>query len=219
MPFPNAAKGVKKLFTSEILALIASGVTVIALIMLVITGAAVEADSEGGTIFAGTGTIVLMAAASVLFTVAAIMALVGIIQASKDEGAFKSALIAIGVSLVAAIVAAIFSSNGTVQSICQVVQNVMNICVTIFIIKGIINIADKLKKTAVATKGRDLLKIIVCVYALSLIASLVSLIFGGTFASIVTVILMLIATILNIVGYFLLLSLLNNGKKMLAKYN
>lgn len=217
MTFPNAAKGVKKLFTAEVLTLIASIATIIGIILLIVTGAAAQANSEGGAAAAGIGTIVLMAASAVLALIAAIMSLVGIIQAAKDEGAFKTALFAVVISVIAAIVSAIFSSNGTVQSICQIVQNIMSIAVTVFVISGVCNLADKLNNDEVAQKGRNILKIIVCVYALALIATIISLVFGGTFASVTAAIIALVAAILNVIGYFLYLSLLSKGKNMLAE--
>ena len=217
MRFPNAASGVKKLFTAQILGLIASVATIIGLIFLIFTAAAADANAQGGAVAAGLGTIILMGASAVLILIGSIMTLVGIIQASRDEGAFKTALIAIIVSLVAAVIAGIFSSNGLVQSICQIIQNVMSLAVTLFVINGVTNLAEKMNNTEVWSKGRNLLKVIVCIYALSLIASFISLIFGGIFVSMTAAILSLIAAILNVISYFLYLSLLNKGKKMLAE--
>lgn len=217
MRFPNAASGVKKLFTAQILGLIASVATIIGLIFLIFTAAAADANAQGGAVAAGLGTIILMGASAVLILIGSIMTLVGIIQASRDEGAFKTALIAIIVSLVAAVIAGIFSSNGLVQSICQIIQNVMNLAVTLFVINGVTNLAEKMNNTEVWSKGRNLLKVIVCIYALSLIASFISLIFGGIFMSVTAAILALIAAVLDVISYFLYLSLLNKGKKMLAE--
>lgn len=217
MRFPNAASGVKKLFTAQILGLIASVATIIGLIFLIFTAAAADANAQGGAVAAGLGTIILMGASAVLILIGSIMTLVGIIQASKDEGAFKTALIAIIVSLVAAVIAGIFSSNGLVQSICQIIQNVMNLAVTLFVINGVTNLAEKMNNTEVWSKGRNLLKVIVCIYALSLIASFISLIFGGIFMSVTAAILALVAAVLDVISYFLYLSLLNKGKKMLAE--
>ena len=217
MRFPNAASGVKKIFTAQILGLIASVAMIIGLIFLIVTAAAADANAQGGAVAAGIGTIILLAGAAVLVMIGSIMTLVGVIQASKDEGAFKTALIAIIISLVAAVIAAIFSSSGVVQSICQIIQNVMSLAATLFVINGVTNLAEKLNNTEVWSKGRNLLKVIVCIYALSLIASFISLIFGGIFVSMTAAILSLIAAILNVISYFLYLSLLNKGKKMLAE--
>ena len=217
MRFPNAAKGVKKLFTAEILQLIAEVVAIVAIAMLIITLAAEKAQSQGGVIVAGTGTVILFGATAVLTLIAGIMSLVGVIQAAKDEGAFKVALVAIIISLAAAVVAGVFSNNGVIQSICQVIQNVMSLAVTLFVINGITNLAEKLNNTEVWSRGRSLLKVIVCILAFSLIASFISLIFGGAFVSTAAAILALISAILNVVCYILYLILLNKGKKMLAE--
>ena len=217
MRFPNAAKGVKKLFTAEILQLIAEVVAIVAIAMLIITLAAEKAQSQGGVIVAGTGTVILFGATAVLTLIAGIMSLVGVIQSAKDEGAFKVALVAIIISLAAAVVAGVFSNNGVIQSICQVIQNVMSLAVTLFVINGITNLAEKLNNTEVWSRGRSLLKVIVCILAFSLIASFISLIFGGAFVSTVAAILALISAVLNVISYILYLILLNKGKKMLAE--
>ena len=217
MSFPNAAKGVKRIFTAEILGLISAVITIIAVVLMIITLAAAKANSESGTIVAGVGTGFFTIAAAVLSLISGIMALVGIINASKDEGAFKTALIMIVVSLCAAIVAAIFSRNATVQSICQIIQNLMGIFVTVFVIKGVTNLADRLNDDDVSRQGRNLLTIIIVVYALALIANIIVLIFGGMFASVTAGVIAVVALVLQIVGYFVYLSLLSKGKNMLAE--
>ena len=217
MKFQNAATGVKRIFTAEILKLIAALVTVIGIVMTIVTVAAANANSQGGTIAAGVGTVLLIAAASILALIGGIMALVGIINASKDEGAFKTALILIIISLIAAVVGCIFYQNATVQSICQIVQNLMSIFVTVFVIRGITNLAVKIGNDEVAQQGKSLLTIIVVFYALSLIANILVLVFGGMFASVLGGVLAVVALVLNIIAYIVYLSLLSKGKNMLAE--
>lgn len=217
MKFQNAATGVKRIFTAEILKLIAAIVTVIGIVMTIVTVAAANANSQGGTIAAGVGTVLLIAAASILALIGGIMALVGIINASKDEGAFKTALILIIISLIAAVVGGIFYQNTTVQSICQIVQNLMSIFVTVFVIRGITNLAVKIGNDEVAKQGKSLLTIIVVFYALSLIANILVLVFGGMFASVLGGVLAVVALVLNIIAYIVYLSLLSKGKNMLAE--
>ena len=217
MKFQNAATGVKRIFTAEILKLIAAIVTVVGIVMTIVTVAAANANSQGGTIAAGVGTVLLIAAASILALIGGIMALVGIINASKDEGAFKTALILVIISLIAAVVGGIFYQNATVQSICQIVQNLMSIFVTVFVIKGITNLAVKIGNDEVAKQGKSLLTIIVVFYALSLIANILVLVFGGMFASVLGGVLAVVALVLNIIAYIVYLSLLSKGKNMLAE--
>ena len=217
MKFPNAAKGVKRIFTAEILKLVAAVVSIIGVALMIITLAAAESNAEGATIAAGTGTVILLAVAAVLALIGGIMALIGIINASKDEGSFKVALVAIIISLCAAIVGGIFSQNSTIQSICQIVQNLMSIFVTVFVIQGVSNLAEKVGNDNVAAQGKTLLTIIVAIYALSLIANIIVLIFGGMFVSVTAGVIAVIALVLNVIGYIVYLSLLSKGKKMLAE--
>jgi hypothetical protein len=216
MKFPNAAKGVKKIFTAEILSLIAALLSIVGIAMMIITRAAEESHAENATVVAGLGTIALLAAAAIIILIAGIMSLVGIINASKDDGAFKAALIAILIGVCAAIVSGIFSQNSTVQSICQIVQNLMNIFSTVFVIQGISNLAVKVGNTQVASQAKTILAIIVVIYVLSLIASILVVVFGGQFASVTAGIIAVVALVLDVIAYIVYLSLLSKAKKILA---
>ena len=216
MKFPYAAKGVKKIFIAELLMLIAAILSVIGIILAVVSIAAGETASNGA-LAAGISTIMCLTAAAVLSMIAWILSLAGIINAAKDETTFRYALFAVLVSLVAAVVSAIFSSNDTVQSICQTIGNAMNILVTVFVIKGITVLADKLNNAEVSRKGRTLLTIIVVIYVLSFIASLIALIVGGMYVSVFAAVLSIAALILDIVAYVIYLSLLSKGKSMLEE--
>lgn len=184
--------------------------------MGVITVAAQKTDAGSVEVAAGVGTVILFSAAAVIALISAIMSLVGIINASKDEGAFKAALIAILVYAIAAIVAAIFSQNSTVQTICQIVQKLMDIVVTVFVIKGVSNLAVKVGNSNVAQQGNRLMAIIVIIYLLSLVASILVVVFGGMFASVTAGIIAIAALVLSVIGYIVYLSLLSKGKKMLS---
>lgn len=218
MRFPNAASGVKKLFTAEILSLISTLAMIIAVCLAVVAAAGSNAQNvTSGTIAAGMGTIILMAAAAVLALIAGILALIGLINASKDEIAFKTALIATIISLVAAGIMGIFSRYSVVQSICQCIQNIMSVVVTVFVIQGIINLAGRLKEREIASKGKTLMTILIVIFALAFVASLISAIFGGALASTIAGIIALVALVLDLIGYIIYLTLLAKAKKMLAK--
>ncbi len=218
MRFPNAANGVKKLFTAEILSLISTVAMIIAICLAVVAAAGSNAQNvTSGTVAAGMGTIILVAAAAVLVIIAGILALIGLIQASKDEVAFKTALIATIISLVAAVIMGIFSRYSVVQSICQCITNIMSVVVTVFVIQGIINLAGRLKEREIAAKGKTLMTILIVIFALAFVASLISAIFGGALASTIAGIIALVALVLDLIGYIIYLTLLAKAKKMLAK--
>lgn len=216
MRFPNAAAGVKKIFTAEILALIAAIATLISTILLVVTLGAAASGSKGGTIVAGGFTAILFVAAGIVGIVAFIMSIVGISNASKDEPTFKTALICVIVGIIGSLVASIFSGNAVVSAIGSLVTNVANLFVTIFVITGIIRLADQLNNAEVGNKGNNILKMIIAISVLAIIANLIVLIMGGRI-SVVAGIIAIVAAVLEIVQYIMYLSFLSNAKAMLAE--
>ncbi|MBQ3264602.1 MAG: hypothetical protein IJH07_02370 [Ruminococcus sp.] len=225
MKFPNAAKGVKKIYTAEILALLSSIFLVIAACLFVFGYAAGEAGtangSDVGLAMAGGSMIlalVFVLAWSVLALIAFILNIVGIVNASHDETNFKSALLFLIVGIVSAILAGVFAnSNGTVSSLLYSLYNLMNVFVTIFVIAGGVKLADRLNRGDVGRKGSNVLKLIIIINVLSLIASLISTFMGGMVASVAAGVLLIVALVLNIVQYFMYLSFLSKAKKMLIE--
>ena len=219
MRFPNAASGVKKIFTAEILALISDILLIIAGFMVVV---ALAATNTNGNESLALGTLAGFAifgfGASVIAIIAFILKIVGISQASKDENSFKTAIICLIIGIVGSIVYSIFqTSSPTVASIGNLIYQLMNLFVTIFVISGIIKLADQLNDGVVSAKGSTLLKLITVIYALTIIANIIVLILGGYSVSIVAAIIYLIALILTVVQYIMYLVYLANAKKMLAE--
>ncbi len=218
MRFPNAAKGLKKIFTAEILNLIG------AILMVIMAGVLVGslvAGKIGNTVsvsIMGGGLVgvgVLFIAAMVLGIIAFIMNLVGVINANHDESNFKSALIFLIISIIASVLAGVFTSNGMVSSLMRSLSTLMSLFVTIFVISGSIKLADQLNRGDVSTSGTNVLKMIIVVKVIELIVSLIVSFMGGMVASVVACILFLASVILNIIQYFMYLSFLNKAKKML----
>ena len=222
MKFPNAAKGVKKIFTAEILNLIGTIVMVIAAIVVAIgaAGAAGAQTEEGIALALGGGmmvALIFIAVYMILAIIAYIMNLVGIINASKDETNFKSALIFLIVGIVTMILVAVFRNNPVVYSMLLSLGNLMNVFVNIFVIAGGVKLADRLNRGDVSTKGTNVLKLIIVVAILSLIASLISSFMGGMVASVTAAVLFIVGLVLNIIKYFMYLSFLSQLKKALAE--
>lgn len=219
MRFPNAASGVKKIFTAEILALISEILLIIAGFMVVV---ALAATNTNGNESLALGTLAGFAifgfGATVIAIIAFILKIVGISQASKDENSFKTAIICLIIGIVGSLVYSIFqTSSPTVASIGNLIYQLMNLFVTIFVISGIIKLADQLNDGVVSAKGSTLLKLITVIYALTIIANIIVLILGGYAVSIVAAIIYLIALILTVVQYIMYLVYLANAKKMLAE--
>ena len=78
-------------------------------------------------------------------------------------------------------------------------------------------LADRLNRGDVSTKGTNVLKLIIVVAILSLIASLISSFMGGMVASVTAAVLLIVSLILNIIKYFMYLSFLSRLKKSLVE--
>ena len=219
MRFPNAASGVKKIFTAEILALISEILLLFAGVLVVIAlGAAQNNANDSLALGTLAGFAIFGFGATVIAVIAFILKIVGISQASKDENSFKTAIICLIIGIVGSLVYSIFqTSSPTVASIGNLIYQLMNLFVTIFVISGIIKLADQLNDGVVSAKGSTLLKLITVIYALTIIANIIVLILGGYSVSIVAAIIYLIALILTVVQYFMYLVYLANAKKMLAE--
>ncbi len=216
MRFPNAAAGVKKIFTSEILSLIAGLLSVIAAIGgVVLAAAATSADNSSDAAaaagLAGLGIFAVFGiGAAILLVIAFILKLVGINKAKVDEPAFKTAMIFVLVGIVATLIGG-FINNDTVKSIFDIISSVASLCVTLYIIQGIKNLADQLNDGAVSAKGSKIFMLIAFIYCIRILASIISL-----FAPTVAGILELVGAIVSIVQYIIFLTYLSQAKKMLA---
>lgn len=212
MKFNNAYEGVKKIFTAEILALIAAAATLITVLAAIGT---IGASSVGGAV-AGLGfTAIFAIAAAIIAVIGFIMQIIGVNKASLDETSFKIALYLIIGGIIVSLIGG-FINNGTVKSIFNILGDVINLAITIYIIQGIKNLAAKLNNNEMIAKGDNLFKIILAIYVIMIIARIITLISGGTTASVIAVVFAIIAGILSIIQYVFYLLYLKSAKEMLA---
>ena len=210
MKFPNAFSGVKKIFTSEILSIIGAAAMLIAAIASLITLGAAN-DASGA--IAGLGiSAILLVAGGIVALIAYILLIVGVSKAMKDEPAFKVSLIFIIVAAVSTIVVSFVGDTTAFGSILKIVTDVANLCVTLFIIQGIRNLADKMNNGEVSAKGQKIFMLITCIYVIILIAQIVAL-FSAAIAGVIAI----IAYVLSIIQYIVFLTYLAQAKKMLAE--
>ncbi len=220
MKFENAAKGIKKIFSAEILALIAMLATTVAAVALVLATGAADLNDLGLAAVAGILLAVFGIAAVVLFIISAILNIVGIVNASKDDEGFKTALIFTILGIVFAVLSAVFQNgNTTVYSICSTLQKISELCVTLYIIQGIINLAQKLHNNDMVRRGTNLFKVILAVYLIYLLVDILTIVLQATsiIAGTIAIALTVGGAVLSIIQYILYLILLAKAKKMLAE--
>lgn len=216
MMFPNAHEGVKKIYKSQILALIGAALLVLAAIFAAIMTAATLKGNLGLAGGMGIALVLFSIGGAVLMVIGLILYIIGINRAKADEPSFTKALICVIVSLVCAVIAAIFSSNAVVKNILQIVQNLANLAATVFIILGIQQLAKQLNREDIVNHGKTTLYILVAIYAAIIVASLLAAIFAKNTAVMMAAgIITIIASILSIVQYVVYLVYLKRSAKML----
>lgn len=216
MKFPNAAKGIKKLFTAEVLYLIS-----VILIGIGTIFALVSQSKEGFS------AVILssVAVGGIIVIVALVLQIVGVIQASKDEASFKGViyvtLFGIAVSVVASLLSALFRDNAILPSISNLVSSIVSVISTVLIILGICNLMNQIGKQDLVVKGGKVLRIVVWLAILSLIMRFINIFLPSNFddakplAKVIVLCLCILAVILEIAEYVLYISLLSKASKEL----
>lgn len=233
MKFPNAAKGIKKIFSAEILHLIGAILMIIAASFAVVglSTAAIDVNSLPNTqniseLFTGAnGTaaatlimigIGLVGIAFILYFIAFILNLVGYINARHDGNEFMTALVFLLISIVFSAVYGftIYNSIGGVMyslaTLCQTIA-------TIFVIAGVVKLADRLNRGDVGSMGSNILKLLITIEVIAFVVSLITTFMGGAVASVTAAILLLVAFILSFIKYIMYLIFLAKAKQMLAE--
>ena len=216
MKFPNAAKGIKKLFTAEILELISVVLLSVGTIMLLVAAGAAKTNHMTAAGVTGIGTLVLMTGAGVLGIIALIMQIIGYIQTAKDEDSFKVAIYITIIGIVMVAVASMFAgSNKTLSSASNMVSDLINIIVSVLTIMGIANLAAKLKNNDIVDKCTNIFKVIIAIGIISLIAKCVATFWPNQAGVTVAIVLIVISLVLSIVQYIMYIALLYKASNML----
>ena len=216
MRFPNAYRGVKKIWLAEMLMLLAAIVGIIMVIVMAANGTMVGEDiviNEG----VKTPIAVLGIVTAVIALVAFILNLVGLINANNDDSAFRIALLVTILGVVASAISAIWSNNETLNKWMDTAITICSMFASYYVLTGIANLAEKMSDAAtkaLALKSRTLVEGSFCATALfKLIISIFKIQDGSTISTILAV----VALLLELVSYILYLRALSKGKKMLAK--
>lgn len=223
MRFPNAFQGVKKLFTAEILNIIAWFCMCIAAVagIVAVAGAAPSAngasltDAQAATALGGgIGAVIFLVAYFVLALISFILTIIGLAKARKDDANFNIAFIFLFVNIALTFIGTLVT--GTFGGVLIAFGNIASLVMFIYTVLGIRSLAEQLNNEQVASKGKTILTILVCVYVLSFIARLVSAFTVTAVTTTISGILAIVSIVLSIVGYIIFLTYLAQAKKMLA---
>lgn len=217
MKFPNAAKGVKKLFSAEILYLLSVILIGVVSVITVIINNKMTNVSNAVAVLILVGFI----AGGVLAVISFILQIVGLVQASRDERAFKGVILLTVFGIIVSIIGAFFSKDSFINSLSTTINSVVSVISIVLIILGIGNMSLRLQRQDMIERGGRIIRIIVWLAIISIIMNLISIFLpqniddAGDLAKVIILSLTVIALMLNIAEYVLYLSFLSKTKKML----
>ncbi len=219
MKFPNAFSGVKKLFAAEILQIIGVVAMGFATVFAVLFSVSVGTDNSVTGIGSLFGLSILLSGGIIVFIIAAILELAGLVKAGRDEESFKYALYMIVIGLIAVIIGSCFqTSNTTIYNICDNVNRIADLVSTIFIIQGVMNLAVNLGDDEMVAKGSSILKVIIGIYAFAIIGSITYAILSSfPVFRVISLICFCVSLLLSFISYVLFIAYLARAKKMLAE--
>ncbi|MBR0512814.1 MAG: hypothetical protein IJK06_01025 [Clostridia bacterium] len=216
MKFPNAFRGIKKIWLAELLMLLFVAASIISVVVAVTNSSLVDekvvlnssAETTVGLLVIVTGLLVL---------VAFVLNLVGLINARTDDSAFRIALLVTLLGIAASVVQVIWSKNQGLVKWMDTLTTIFSMFATYYVLTGIANLAEKLSDSAtkaLALKSRTLVEGTFCATA---IFKLIINIFKIQETSTIYLIISIVALVLELVSYILYLRALSKGKKMLAQ--
>lgn len=213
MKFPNAYKGVKKLFIAEICSIIAALFAVVVTII-------VQAFNKNLPAAASAAVAAIGGVAAVIAIVAFIIQLVGLIQAGKDEDGFRMGFWIVIFMIILGVVSGVLNTLGVnplIGSIFEVVIDAAGLVLIVFILGGISSLANSLGNTEMAEKGKRLSNYVILLYVLFIVLNIVVLIFNNIGPSLAAFILAiaLASTVIEIVVYICIIVYEYKAVKML----
>ena len=216
MKFSNAYNGISKIFLAEILSIFAAITAIVGAALLIagvdIAKQSTEVSVSGFSI--GGGLFIL--ATCIIGLVSLILYIMGLSRAAKDEKAFKSALTAALVGVIASIVAGIFANNDFVYTFATIIGKFTELVAFFYSISGICGLAALMQNQDLTDRSMSLMKIVCVVLVVSAILIIVTAFLPAT--NPLTSFLTIFSSICSIVAYIMYLVILSRAKKALAEF-
>ena len=217
MKYPNAYKGVKKLFVVELLAVVAA-------ILAVVASALSAIGLTNTALVATAGSLAL--SSTIVLIVVFILQLVGLHQAGKDEKLISYAFCVAVLSILVSVVGSILASFKSVAilviigNVCQALANASGIVIAWFTLKGIAALAGRLGDSAMKKRGETLAFYVIFFVLLSLVFEVLDAVLKGVelkWLMVTIAILAIIASIAELVVYVVTFLYYGKAVKMLKK--
>jgi hypothetical protein len=218
MEYPNAAKGLKKIFLAELLHLIGAVMVVCALIVLASNG--ISMKTSGDVLrdkLTATGMTVPMIIYSVgtvvLLLIGLFLNLAGIYQASRDEDSFKRAMWATLFTIVVSIVGSFIQrGNPAAADWIDMIITISTMMTALLVLDGIIRIAGSTGNSELSDLAKWCSKFIIFPFVFSLVGELLIAVFALNESTIALV--GAAVYVLDAVSYIMYLRVLSKARTM-----
>ena len=216
MTFPNAANGLKKIYTAEILALVAALCTGLMLIVTAFTISSAESFNLSGVATGGIFLLLFGFAAFVLMVLALIFELIGINSAKKDETGekknFAIAFICVIVSICVNFVGGALSTAVPFMStILTTAGRLLELIATYYVLYGISDFAERLGQNGLAEKSKAMVYKLCFIYCVSILCNVLFSFLSSKLGMIISLLLSLVVLLFSIVYYILYLRIIKEA--------
>ena len=218
MSYENARNGIGKVFTSQILAIIAAVCTLIAGIMGALMIGAASAESVGGVAASGIVATVFSIGSYLLLLISFILELVGLNKAGKDSEQLKKAftitIVSLVVELVIAIVTNFTDEVAWINQIGDIVATILTLLVTYNVLYGCAGLKPELSDKANKVWKMYMIVMILSI-VLAVLGAILSAVGVSTASAVITMVLIIVEILFDIVSYFMYLGFLKTAKDTL----
>ncbi|MBQ5687639.1 MAG: hypothetical protein IIV23_08040 [Ruminococcus sp.] len=220
MRFPNACKGLKKIFFAELISLIALVPYAVSLVLIQFLPE--EIDKNNAEILPAEVVVTILSILSlVMMTIAYVLNVIGYVTASKDNESFKKAMLLTIAGMVLTVVSGIMENangNPILTNTFDSMENILDLLITLMTISGIVTLSVTYGDLRMVESGKALFKFLFAIYLPTLIAYVfVYLLRNTRSAAILAVTVTFISFALNTVYSLLYLRYLYRAVNMLEE--
>ncbi len=220
MRFPNACKGLKKIFFAELISLIALVPYAVSLVLIQFLPE--EIDKNNAEMLPAEVVVTILSILSlVMMTVAYVLNVIGYVTASKDNESFKKAMLLTIAGMVLTVVSGIMENangNPILTNTFDSMENILDLLITLMTISGIVTLSVTYGDLRIVESGKALFKFLFAIYLPTLIAYVfVYLLRNTRSAAILAVTVTFISFALNTVYSLLYLRYLYRAVNMLEE--
>ena len=222
MTFPRARKGVRKIFAAELITLFVGLATGFLSIFfeseIRLLPQAIEGLTKGGSLEMNGWIVLIIAGVAVVLSLfAALINLIGYIQASRDETSFLGALIFMLLNAVLSGFATYFQqSNEVFAGAFTISASISELFMIVLTVKGLVNLSYNLNSRKMVARGNMLLRLIAVICLLSVVAEIVVFLFRlNVFVTSLLFAVLITNLVLSLVYYIIYLIYLSSCCAML----